>query len=221
MATISVAWAINNLGQVVGESTTALDELGNYERHAFLWTRETGMVDLSSARTGPNLSVAYAINDLGQIVGRTQGCDAAIREPDGSVTTLGSLGGGCSIASGINDHGKVVGQSNIASGNWHEFLWARNTGMTDLGSVGLTTYAIDISKTDEVVGFGYDLAGGEQATLWEKQSGLTLLGTLGGCCAAAAAINESGEIVGYSNTSTGSYHATRWTISKHAKKAKP
>jgi probable HAF family extracellular repeat protein len=63
---LSAAEGINNAGQVVGAS----DFSGRL--HAFVWSPSTGMLDLNSlipANSGWVLEFAYAINDLGQIVG--------------------------------------------------------------------------------------------------------------------------------------------------------
>ena len=62
--TYSSAAAINNLGQVVGDSYTA-----SGESHAFSWTAAGGMVDLGTL--GGTDSNATAVNDLGQVVGRS------------------------------------------------------------------------------------------------------------------------------------------------------
>ena len=59
----SVAIAINNRGQVVGESSTATGE-----SHAFLWQKGT-MTDLGTL--GGASSVAGAINNRGQVVGNS------------------------------------------------------------------------------------------------------------------------------------------------------
>ena len=62
----SEAFAVNNLGQVVGETSGALGT------RAFLWTSQGGFVDLNDLVTNlPGnvvLSGAVAINDKGQIV---------------------------------------------------------------------------------------------------------------------------------------------------------
>lgn len=58
----SSAVAINDLGQVVGSSTTA-----SGETHAFLWTADGGMRDLGTLG-GPS-SAARDVNNFGQIVG--------------------------------------------------------------------------------------------------------------------------------------------------------
>lgn len=67
--TRSWAWAINAGGDVVGYG-----EVPGGERHAFLWTATTGMVDLNTwpnACAGP--SEAFDVNDLGVIVGTCNG----------------------------------------------------------------------------------------------------------------------------------------------------
>ncbi len=57
----SIAYGINNRGQVVGYSTTASGEY-----HAFLW-EDGEMTDLGTL--GGAYSVAYGINSRGQVVG--------------------------------------------------------------------------------------------------------------------------------------------------------
>lgn len=66
----SSATAINNAGHVVGYSEVpgeSHDDLRH--QHAFLWTPLDGMVDLGSRDTD---SIAWDINDLGQIVGASR-----------------------------------------------------------------------------------------------------------------------------------------------------
>jgi len=62
----SIAYSVNDNGQIVGESC---DASGNCR--GFLWQNGTGMVDLNSivAPGSPRLVVAYDVNNHGQIVG--------------------------------------------------------------------------------------------------------------------------------------------------------
>lgn len=57
-----VAWAINNRGDVVGESTTSAGET-----HATWWSRNGAITDLGTL--GGATSAAYGINDLGEVIG--------------------------------------------------------------------------------------------------------------------------------------------------------
>jgi hypothetical protein len=73
---------------------------------------------------GAILTVAIAINDAGQIVGRYTvggGDHGFLLDVDGSYTTLDVPGVTGTQAWGINDNGQVVGQA-AADGRNHGFL---------------------------------------------------------------------------------------------------
>lgn len=61
--TISVAIAVNDSGQVVGDSFTA----GDAEFHAFSWTAAGGIIALGTL--GATESEAVAVNSSGQMIG--------------------------------------------------------------------------------------------------------------------------------------------------------
>ena len=63
--TYSSAFAINERGQVVGDSTT---DPNSGETHAFLWQRGT-MTNLGTL--GGSFSQALAINERGQVMGKS------------------------------------------------------------------------------------------------------------------------------------------------------
>jgi probable HAF family extracellular repeat protein len=111
------ATAINNKGHIVGVAATP------FAIHAVLWAKGS-IFDLGTE--GGLQSLAYDINDRGQIVGyRTVtefGHSRAFLWEDGVMTDLGPLlgGGGFSpdsIAWALNNRGQVVGVSRSASGN--------------------------------------------------------------------------------------------------------
>jgi probable HAF family extracellular repeat protein len=138
---LSFALGINDIGQVVGWSTTAAD---SWQAHAFIaGPNDVGMTDLGT--WGGWTSAAYGINDEGQVVGwsstATGEQHAFITGPNGvGMTDLGTLGGWASAAYGINDAGQVVGSSYTATGPpggyLHAFITGPNgVGMTDLNSL--------------------------------------------------------------------------------------
>ena len=125
-----------------------------------------GMTDLGTLGGAESReSVAYGINDAGQVVGGSGTVNgtyhAFITGPDGvGMTDLGTLGGGHSAASGINDAGQVVGYSETDNGQDHAFITGQNgAGMTDLGSVvnppaGYFSDATDINNHGQLAVLG-------------------------------------------------------------------
>jgi probable HAF family extracellular repeat protein len=127
--------AINLSGQVAGWAAT------KSEGHdAALWTaRKT--VDLGAL--GPlagSYSMAYGINDAGQVVG-SWGTNASSRPFLYSNATITSLPepsnftvSGC-VARAINNNGQIAGMCADTNRNGHLVLWS-NGMVSDLGSVG-------------------------------------------------------------------------------------
>lgn len=125
----SYAFGINNLGQAVGVADT-----GEYNYHAFLWTKRGGMVDVGAWTPA-------AINNLGQVVGsgnfQSQN-HAVLWTRRQGLRDLGTLAGGnSSSAAAIDDFGVVVGQSTIANSpnTSHAMLWSPRSGMWDLNDL--------------------------------------------------------------------------------------
>src|SRR5205807_6212417 len=99
-------------------------------------------------------SHARAVNELGQIVGESTNDD--FRNPratlweNGTMTDLGSLGGGTAFANDLNEAGQIVGGTADASGYQRAFLW-ENGVMTDLG-VQPDGSALAINDNGQIVG---------------------------------------------------------------------
>jgi probable HAF family extracellular repeat protein len=110
----SVAWAINDRGEIAGASYTPGGEL-----HSVLW-RDGVAIDLGTL-PGSGVCQAEGLNDRGQVVGwcaihATATLSAFVWE-DGEMTAIGALpGGNYSLASAINDRGVIVGASLDATG---------------------------------------------------------------------------------------------------------
>lgn len=118
-----VAWntptAINHHGDAAGFSDFPGDDGGGLNAHAVLWPRDGGIVDLGVLGDDP-LSLAFGINDHGQIVGQSIG-DAgsqAFLYQDGVMSNLNDLVDAGSpfliYANDINDAGEIAGQACTA-----------------------------------------------------------------------------------------------------------
>jgi len=170
------------------------------------------------ALPGDSLSVPYAMNNEGAVVGfsEPQGSNnrhAFLWTQTGGMRDLGTLAGdSTSIAYGINDSGEVVGYSSSTDAS-HAFTWTARGGMQALVSSSGDNWAMAINDSGEVVGeFSPNEGLDEHAFLWTKAQGLRDLGSLGGS-SFAWAINASGEVAGYSYTMPNerAVHGFRWT----------
>jgi|HubBroStandDraft_1064217.scaffolds.fasta_scaffold112893_1 probable HAF family extracellular repeat protein len=130
-----------------------------------------------------------------------------------AVTDLGTLGGTSSVGLGINAAGRVAGSANLTTGGpQHAFLW-HDGNLKDLGTLGgLNSIADGPNARDEAAVYsetanpaymGEDFCGfGNHlqclAAMWRNGT-LTPLPTLpGGNSAQAIAINDSGQVIGFS-----------------------
>jgi probable HAF family extracellular repeat protein len=166
-ATASVATAINDAGGIVGYSSVGNGRGGGgITQNAFLYSQGT-FTDLAA----PNVSsIAYAINNPGQIVGEWNGAGSnahAFLWDNGVMTDLGTLPGeAVSLAESINDSGQIVGYAtNAGTGGAgsgepdHAFL-DENGVMTDLNSLlpansgWVLNTATSIDNAGEIVGMG-------------------------------------------------------------------
>jgi probable HAF family extracellular repeat protein len=139
---------------------------------------------------------------------------------DWTATRLPGLASrdGFAWAAAINNRGQIVGAAAVRGGWVHAVLWQRGKPR-DLGTLGgKNSWAYDINDRGRVVGRS-DTRGADDrahAFLWENGR-MRDLGTLPGRHpdSEAAAINEHGQIVGRTNsTSSGASHAWLWEKGK-------
>ncbi|HEY9831564.1 MAG TPA: filamentous hemagglutinin N-terminal domain-containing protein, partial [Stenomitos sp.] len=136
----SIAYSINNSGQVVGYSVNS-----NGTGRAFLYSGGT-ITDLGSLPED-NTTFANSINNSAQIVGRStnlQGRDNAFLYSNGTVQNLGTLGGNSTTATSINNSGQVVGYSLIDDSRTRAFLYSGST-LQNLGTLGGNSFAFGIN----------------------------------------------------------------------------
>src|SRR5215210_1189024 len=167
--TYSEAWAINDSGQVVGESGIHEDQ-----GEAFLYSE--GAIKGLGILPGQLYSEAMGIDDSGRIVGwsytsRANVQGRAFLYEGGEMRDLGALPGDLySMARAIDEHGRVVGQSRDAGGQNRAFLW-EDGEMVDLNALIpadsplrlLDAYAI--GESGKIVGSAFDQAGQVRAYL--------------------------------------------------------
>lgn len=203
----STPTAINNNGDVVGYFSP-----GANVQHAFLYTG-SAFQDLGTL--GGAGSRAAGINDAGVVVGAagtSGGATHAFRYAGGSMVDIGTLGGQNSAAEAINNVGQIAGSADTAGGFSNGFLYTGST-MQSLGTLplGESSRAYGINNAGEVTG---DSRVGpvtfpefqNHAFLYAGGS-LTDLGTFGSSYSQGRAINDGGQVVGWSGYDAVDNHA--------------
>jgi probable HAF family extracellular repeat protein len=197
--TYSIAYGVNNRGQVTGWSYTA-----GGASHAFLWQPgASAMTDLGLL--GGTASAAYAISQGGSVVGYSV---HAFLLQNGRLKLLPD---NVNSVAGIGDAGQVVGRFTSPDGRLHAFRWQAGS-LDDLGTLGGapldSSSAAAVNGLGQVVGASTDVNAGVNghATLWNGGS-KTDLGTFApDAYSMARAINGAGQIVGDSyNDAPGLY----------------
>jgi probable HAF family extracellular repeat protein len=204
----SSATAINNVGQIVGWSDTAVLPWPSISRHATLWNDGAHVTYLGTL--GGDQSNATGINDSGQVVGWGYTTDNKYMLPitwDGGTTktTLNTFGldpffGGQAI--GINSTGQMAGHSGGTPALWNGTTLTTLDGVGGFGSGGIVNA---INDAGEMVGF---VSSG--AARWDGTTLTQLDRLLGSIGSGAYAINNSGQIVGYDDDGIIT-HAVMWS----------
>ncbi len=185
-------------------------------------TATLGFIYANGAMTGlgnlgSNYSSAFALNNLGLVVGESGLPSADVHGfiySGGALSDLGTLGGTYSSAFSINDAGEVVGESSVSASDIHGFVYSGGV-MIDVGTFGGTySSAFLVNSNGQVVGIANTTNDLETHGFIYSGGTLTDLSTLGGVYTFPNAINNRGQVVGESLTSTGDYHAFLWEKGK-------
>jgi len=126
---VSIANDINNASEVVGWGCSAETV------EAFIWDPVNGMRGLGTMPSGHYGANAYAINELGQVVGTASNSEAFLWDPVEGLIGLGVLPGEIPVAygRGVNDLEQVVGWVlDLYTGAQDAFIWDREHGMRNL-----------------------------------------------------------------------------------------
>jgi probable HAF family extracellular repeat protein len=179
---------INNQGTTIGTADTAFPDPSAPNcfgpnclvQHAFQWKH--GVLTDLGALPGGSSSWAEAMNEAGQIVGRSENGlidpltgaseQYAVLWNDGQIINLGALGGNGSFATAINNRNQVVGA-------------AANSVPDPFSLLGLFPPPASVTET--------------RAFLWENGV-MHDLGTLGGPDSFGQYVNDSGQVAGFSYT---------------------
>ncbi|HWT02705.1 MAG TPA: Calx-beta domain-containing protein [Pyrinomonadaceae bacterium] len=212
--THSEAYDINDDGDVVGVSEGAYME--TFFTHAFLYTDEGGMVDLTPGVTTP--SAAHGINNRAegaQVVGYKN--NVAFLWSGGVLKTLGSPANYAhSFGYGVNDSGAVVGSAKVLQRE--EEAAARfqtGAGWQALSGLGARNILRAINNSGVAVGTSGDYS--HFALVHTSGAGVQDLNTLidapeTWAMNGAYDINEAGQIVGSAQHGpSGEFRAVRLT----------
>ncbi len=200
--TSSAATALNDIGQVVGYSYTT----GNSTYRGFISDGAT----MSEVGTfGGQNSKAFGINNKGEVVGYANIDSSSLAThgflyKNGLLTDLGTLGGSGSTANAINDKSEIVGGADTAPYDLTRAFSYKHGSMTEIAGLTSDTYCagVAINSLGQIAG-GCDTSGfGSHAFLYTGGTTYDLGALAYGATSFAAAINNHGDVVGFSQTET-------------------
>jgi probable HAF family extracellular repeat protein len=197
LANPGVATVIRNMN-ATHEVAGAFQTTPRKASSALIFLANHGLEDVAGEQGAGN-SVAYGINDQGEIAGAYNTSTA--QRPFHAVRGLGfqelalPTGSNGGIAYAINETGEAAGYVSGTAGI-RPVWWTRRGEVQLLQSPGnLTAQALDLNDRGDMVG----VSGGEPkaAVLWPRKGGIVSLGTLPGFThSEAVAVSENGSIAG-------------------------
>ena len=204
LGSASFAGSLNDAGLIAGSSTTA-----DGSRHAFAWTRNSGLVDIDTLNSYDALVVAVGAN--GEVAGNhIPSLDNLEYRPflwtrATGMRDLGTAGGTSAFVIDMTPGVHMAGLINFGDIQ-RAMSWTRSTGMRDLGTLGGASSRADgVNAGGQVVGDAQDKAGDWRAFVWTAKNGMLDLNNYlrrappGLVLDDALAINDAGAIVATSN----------------------
>jgi len=189
------------------------------DKNLYVSSNNTNSIIKYDGTTGALIS-SFVITGLnvpqGLIFGPKEVTIASLAPPTGvTITSTGTLPGGTfSFAEDINESDQVVGLSDVDVGDGvfeeHGFVWDDENGMTDLLTLPKHNFSVAVAINDDglIVGQSGNLTESlflshSNPFLWDDNAEPKMqnLSSLGGSQGAALAINNVGQVVGWSLTS--------------------
>jgi probable HAF family extracellular repeat protein len=221
----TMAHAMNAQGQIVGASAHHLAGPGWPINHAFIW--ENGAIrDLGTMGPAPcpgyptqdcGSAEAWSINDQGDVVGTgfAAGVGMAHWRPllwhGGSPTDLGVAPGQDAWATFINNTGQIAGVV-ASNGPFRGWRWQDGVA-TEFATLGIEGQVTGMNSRGDVIGMSQ--AGADyHAFVWTGGRMIDLgVGSVGPR-SMAIAINDRGDVVGWTGSADGSgtRHAMLWRL---------
>lgn len=165
---------------------------------------------------GGRASRGSDINNSGQVTGSSETTLAnekphAFFYSDGLMTDIGTLGGTRSAGSAINDSGQVTGTSTLTGDVFQRAFLYSNGEMTDIGTLGGNmSSGYGINYRGQITGSSFTAGGDSQPAFLYTNGSMVSLGTLSTVPWANSIgrdVNNSGEVVGYSDSDNNYPHA--------------
>ena len=227
-ASAAMSFRVTDLGTLGGTDSSAVaindnsEVIGISNGEGFFWTPTGGMVDLGTLDPA-------AINSNGEVVGYSGNVASEWTQSSGMVD-LGTLWTE-SGAVAVNNNGEAVGWSNTSGGLTDAVAWTPVAGIADLGRLTMRnpyagySNANAVNDNGEVVGSSmnthvvyyqsgcsncYYYVDTMQAVMWQPSQGIVDIGDPV-LDSTAVALNNNGEVVGWSDTASGNEHAFEWT----------
>jgi probable HAF family extracellular repeat protein len=192
--------AVNNSNQVVGSVLVSRDGAAVSLSNSSTALKEMKQMELEIKKA--NLDGVYASEHILELI-QSSRLSSEVR----------ALGNSLNIdASGLDR--TFASKMKSFSYQSEAFIWDNGRGMMSLGTLvgGDWSTAWDVNDQGQVIGYSSIGDSESRAFYWDEDNGMVELPTLGGN-SLARAINNEGEIVGYSYDESGNFYPVKWKIS--------